>query len=531
MFHAFTAQLSQSRRSFCAYFKEEKALRWFIGLAIVFLYGIRLVHEDVFVDSDIMMVSPEKLEVSWYGHQRFGLILTRRLFFLTRLLPWHQSALFGLAMWALVLGICFCIRQWSGKASGYRRGAFLFAAIFLSAPCFAEQFLFVLQAFESAAAMGFCVAAAYCSGKWIYDRGSILWTVPALLFMVWAFGSYQAYPAFYIALTVISYLTVYLHREEVCGLREGLLQAALFVAGFLLSQVCARLLCRLHGASASYVNHMFCWGKEPLDVCISNILVDYRRIYMAEWPVFFSRWFRCLAAAAVLITLFHGFKRHSRRFPCFLLALLLLPLTPYLTTLITAMPQPIRSHMTYPLVFAYCVMGLYVGTAAFPAGQRVTGLLKKAACCLIMVFGLVLGWKNGMTMGQLWETAHEAYVSDKLTANRMYSDICRAANRSDMDGCKVVFIGSREAQIAGTPVLGDVIGHSFFQWDTSDPVAANLRINTFFETLGLFMEEAKIEDCKKAAELAAGKPNWPARDSVFVTEDGTVVVKLSDASP
>lgn len=39
-----------------------------------------------------------------------------------------------------------------------------------------------------AAAMVFCVIAAYCSGRWIYEKKSILWALPAIGFMTWAFG-------------------------------------------------------------------------------------------------------------------------------------------------------------------------------------------------------------------------------------------------------------------------------------------------------------------------------------------------------
>lgn len=528
MLHSFVSEARQSWRSMKAYLCQEKALRWFCAVLIVLFYGIRLLAGDLFIDSDIMLARPDEMLLSWYGHQRFGLVLTKRLLSLGRLLPCQQNVMLALALWFLVLSIGFCLHKWSGGAPCYRKGMFLFAAVFLTAPCFAEQFYFLLQAFETAAAMLFCVAAAYCAGRWIYDKKSAVWCLFAILFIVWAFGSYQAFPAFYIALALISYLTVFLHGEEPCGLREGLLHILIFLIGFVASQVCSRFLCSLYGASASYIGSMFRWRSDPLDACLENFRLDVLRIYFGAWPVFFSRWFRYMAVSASCLALFLGLARRSRKFSCFLLALALLPVTPALLTLITAAPQPIRGQMTYPLVYAYYVLLLYVGLCLMPGDQRVIRGARKSACMLFALLAMALGWQQGITMNQLWETAHEAYVADVLTANRMYGDICRVADRTDMEQCKVVFVGTRKASLAGEPVLGDVIGHSFFEWDAQSLIGVSLRVNTFFQTLGLKMEVPAGEDYQAALAGCQGRPDWPALDSVFLLDGDTVVVKLSD---
>lgn len=531
MIRSFMTEARESWQSFFSYAQQTKTLRWFIGLSIVFLYGIRLTQGDIFVDSDIMLTDPQNLIFSWYGHQRFGLVFTKQLFSLTRLLPFQQNALFLLTDFLLALGICFCLFEWSGRSGCYRTGAFLFAGIFLTAPVFAEQFLFVLQAFESAVAMLLCVLTSYCSGRWIYDRGSMLWALLAVIFMTWAFGSYQAYPAFYIALVLLSYIIVYIHRESSCGLREGLMHAGLFLAGFTASQLFSRLVCTLAGASSSYVESMFSWGIQDLETCIAGIREDFYRIYRGTWPLFFSRYFLQAGMAASVLALYHGWKKKSRKFPCFLLALILLSITPVLITLITATPQPIRGQMTYPLVWASYILLLYTGLASLSSDRNIICFFRKAGCGA-MVFGtILLGWRQGIHMSQLWETAHEQYVSDAFTANRMYEDICRTADRSDMEHCKVVFVGTRAAKLGGSPVIGDVIGHSFFEWDASSSIGVSLRVNTFFETLGLFMEVPAPEDYEYALELCAGRPVWPASDSVFLTEEGIVVVKLSEDEP
>lgn len=199
-----------------------------------------------------------------------------------------------------------------------------------------------------------------------------------------------------------------------------------------------------------------------------------------------------------------------------------------LITLITAMPQPIRGQMTYPLVYGWYVMFLYTAFASLPVQRPDARFLKKAACAAVTAAGIVLGWKQGISMSHLWETAHEQYVSDTLTANRMYLDICHTADRSDMENCRVVFVGTRAAGLGGTPLFGDVIGHSFFEWDASGPIGVSGRENVFFKTLGLYMASPTEEEYREALISYEGRPLWPASDSVFLLTPDTVVVKLSE---
>ena len=79
MIRSFMTEARESWQSFFSYAQQTKTLRWFIGLSIVFLYGIRLTQGDIFVDSDIMLTDPQNLIFSWYGHQRFGLVFTKPL--------------------------------------------------------------------------------------------------------------------------------------------------------------------------------------------------------------------------------------------------------------------------------------------------------------------------------------------------------------------------------------------------------------------------------------------------------------------
>lgn len=205
----FLSEAGREAEEFYAYFCSARLLRWFTAAWILLLYGIRLFHEDIFIDSDNMLIDPQGYLAVMHGSRRFGMVITKKLFSFLRLTPTLANMLMMLALWLFVLLAGFCFWRLSGNDRDFHRAAIPFAAAFLSAPCLAEQFYFVLQAFEVALAMVFSVAAMYCAQMGIRKGQSPFWYLPAFGFLVWAMGTYQAFPPFYIALTVMAYLIMY----------------------------------------------------------------------------------------------------------------------------------------------------------------------------------------------------------------------------------------------------------------------------------------------------------------------------------
>ena len=78
---------------------------------------------------------------------------------------------------------------------------------------------------------------------------------------------------------------------------------------------------------------------------------------------------------------------------------------------------------------------------------------------MVLVLGIVIGWKQSVTVGQLWETAHEVSLGDRALAQRINDRICIAADMEHMEDCRVVFVGSRAAEVPKNVVRGDVIGY------------------------------------------------------------------------
>lgn len=530
----FGREIAEIGREGKRYYGQTKLLRWFAAILLMIVYGIRITQGDLFIDSEIMLMEPEKVLHSWYGSRRFGLVFAKRLLAMGRLAPYLSNALLVLVLWCLVIALCFCFDYWSGRRRNGTCRNILFALFFLSSPCFVEQFNFLLQAFEIALALLLCVAAVFCGGRRIYERKSRWWLLISMFFMVWSFGFYQALPAFYIALTVISYIGVSLHKTETCGFREGISQVLWFLAGFAVYCVTATVTSRMAQADSSYVNSMLLWGKENLQTCIANIRLEFWWMYQGNRPVFYEIWFPVTAGIASAILLIIGWGKNKKNYLCYAFAVLFLPVTPFLITLVTGMNQPIRGQMVYPLVYAYMVMALYDGIKellergkAIGGKQKICVWIGKCIPWAVFLVWMRVGWMQCVTSCQLWETAHEGYVQDVLTANRLYWDICDEAGENP-EHCTVVFIGKRGLQLSEDAVVGDAIGYSFFEWDADSLVGVNERVHLFFETLGLRMEKPEEGEYKEALEAGNTRPVWPDPGSVFKISDRVIGVRLSE---
>lgn len=529
----FGDELTETVRDARQYFRERKIFRWFAAVWILLCYGSRLLQWEVFIDSDIMLQAPEELLFSWYGSHRFGLILTKKLFSFVRLVPQFEMIMTMLALWCFVMLLDYCIHIWGRRPAKDGTG-YVIAAVFLSAPVLAEQYRFILQAFEITMAMIYSVLAVFCAEQAVMRGKSRCWYLVSFGFMVWAFGSYAAFPAFYIALVLISYILVMVYGEERCGFSQGLIHAGHFLLGFVLFWVFSEILCRWKGADATYVMSMFQWGKKSAAEVSESLISDMRRIYLAEWRTFFHPLYSWIALIVSVWTVCRGWKKRKGSWPsvfCLLLAEVLLFLSPAFITFITAMNQPIRGQLTYALTFAFYTGALYLLVRDALMEEAETGKRRKSlktavfAASVLVLAGIA--WRQSVTMNQLWETIYETYQSDKLMANRVYSEICRVANRSDMDNCKVVFVGTRDAKLTGRPLPGDVIGCSYFDYAYTNYVGITPRARNFFLILGMRMGMPNADDYAKASAACAGKDSWPSNESVFLL-DGMVVVKLSD---
>ena len=71
-------------REFRAFMTEHKKTMWFTAFLILAVWGQMVFRTGIGVDTEIMIAFPETMLKSWCGIGRWGLVITKRLFGLSR---------------------------------------------------------------------------------------------------------------------------------------------------------------------------------------------------------------------------------------------------------------------------------------------------------------------------------------------------------------------------------------------------------------------------------------------------------------
>lgn len=531
MIKAVEKELRVCKEDLKTFWREYHSLAWWLAIAILLVYGGRIIHDDFFLDSEIMILRPDFMRYVWMGSNRFGLVATSRIFGMQRLSPWMSNILMACMMWCSGMALAFCAMDWSAHSLRYRKFVFLYPILFVTAPIFVEQYIFVLQAFEVSFGILITILAAFCSNR--YSRGeSMRWyVVPGLILLVWALGSYQAMAPFYICLILIAFLLGYLNGEAKTALRYGIRQVLFFAVGCALYAVAANVTRKISGTDSTYVSDMIRWRIDGLKPGLSAIIVSIRNVIRGT-SVYYRKYYFPAMMMSMLLALYYGWKKKTGigNLMWYLLGGVLLLLSPFYMNILTGAPQPVRAQLVYPATSALFLAFLTVipekkpGAVILPDAVRLSFASLMAAVC---VFCAV---RQGGDTIQLFQTTWEVYRNDVLTANRMYQDICNVTDGKDMSNCVVVFTGGRSAGVKGPALYGELAGRSMFEAEAHTEVGVSARAGCLFTILGMDMQVTpdNHELYQRAIEFMKDAPDWPESGSIRKMED-VVVVRLSES--
>ena len=520
-YSVFGTEIRKSAERFFSFAKSHKGVISILALWLLFLYGVRIFYYDISIDSEAALSSQQELLDPWLTIDRFGLVFTKKLFFMSRFVPYVSNFLMILALGCSAFFFDFCVEEWRGKDSRYRMFFYIFPIAYVSAPCLAEQFFFTLQSFEIAWAGLLCMAAVYCFSRWLFYQKSFLWIIPGTVFMVWSFGSYQAFASLFLSVALVSFLLSYQNpsvrlQEKKSWLFCCLKYVTVFCVGLLLYVMAGKIIRLSSGIEATdYVNNMYFWNSTDFRASLRSVLSDCARVYLGYWPEFFHWMFAPAMLICSLLLLRRGRKMERNGFPFYVAALALLVLSPVFLSFISGSHQPLRGQFSYVFVFAFFLAGM-------------TTLTRKSLAILCCLAGVFVSLQQGQRMTQLFHTAFVTYNQDKALAASLYERISQTAADAGLEEYPVVFVGTKSANFTEDARKGEMIGASFFEWDASSYCGSTNRIIDFCDTLGYDMEKPTQEQASFAQTQAVSMPVWPAAGSVKQM-NGIVIIKLSDA--
>lgn len=549
---------------FLSFIRENRAGALLSGAAALCTYGAWMTRQDITVDTEIMMADPDAMMNSWLGINRFGLVFTKHLFGQTAFHPVLSRVLTVILLWITAMVLSFFVYKWSGGQKRFRLFSAVFPVVYVTAPCFAEQFYFVLQSAEVVFAMLLCVLAAYGAGQFAFFGGKWFWAAGSILLLVWAFGTYQAMAAVAASLIVILFMTVYLgengkeqDRQRFGWLLAGVKLAAVFVIGFVLYMAAAAAVRTLSGGSEAYVADMMHWKKDGINVCLHSILGELRRVFDCYYAMFRPEfgWAVLLFFISSLVWMERR-KRPGKLW--YLAAVCVFLLSPFLMTLVAGYYQPIRAHLVYPLVFASALS--FLTAFLWPEEEAAEGEKMEKACAgkdsteksgaaengrekhrkravqrrkgaafAAAALCLLISWSQAEDGEALFETVHQVSEQDIGLTREIYGKAQETADREgrDIQDCVFIFLGKREPELPAEALRGDVIGCSFYQWDAESPMGISRRIYDLMQALELPSKEPVLSRYLDSLPFAEGMACYPEEGSVRMDED-TVIVKLSE---
>jgi hypothetical protein len=532
---------------------REAAVSMFLFTLLMF--GQKLLYHDIGIDSETVFGYMDYNSI-WCSTGRYGLVLSKKLFGFTNGVPFAAYSLMVVFLWAFVTYFGFLVWKWSRGNLSSTLFYVTAGAVFLSSPILTEQMYFTLQAPEIAWALLCCLVSADLASRlafspvygWrqrpaLFIRRLCLFGIPSVLFLIWAFGTYQAFAVVALMLFLISYLLHFLWSEGKKRIGSwflgGACLAALYVAAFAGWWLIHKILCRFFFEEMTYTANMILWKVNP-SACFNTLKQEFLQMFWGS-TFFYQKLFVPALVLMAGLMVYVAWKKRRDQLPCFFFGLFLFLLSPMLLTLVTGGGFPMRSRIYYPLAagsaFAFLVSflakavqhesrhGHGLSRAQRPGDrERVTvvrKLLLFTAVCA-SVFGV---WKQAGRSLRLQETAHLAFVGDCSLMNRIGARMEEVAGE-ELEQVPAVFVGKLAPDLPEDILRGEVTGHSFFDWDAGWYATGNHRIRGLAALIGIELSVGDDEQKKAAVEYSEKMPPWPAKGSVQ-KKDGVLIVKLS----
>lgn len=520
-----------------SFIRENRAGALLSGAAALCTYGTWMTRQDITIDTEIMMADPKAMMDSWLGINRFGLVFTKHLFGQTSFHPVFSRVLTVVLLWITAMVLSFFVYKWSGEQKRFRLFAAVFPVVYVTAPCFTEQFYFVLQSAEVVFALLLCVLAAYGAGKFALFGGKWIWAAGSVLLLVWAFGTYQAMAAVAVSVMAVLFLTVYLgkhgrnlEQKRFGWLLAGIKLAAVFLSGFVLYMITALAVRTLSGGSEAYVADMMHWKRDGFDVCLRSISGELRRVFDCYYVMFRPEFGWAVLLFFISSLVWMGIRKRPGK-PWFLASVSVFLLSPFLMTIVAGFYQPIRAHLVYPLVFAFSLSFLtaFLWPGEDREGRDGSMWWRKGAASVAAALCLLISWSQAKDGAALFETIHQVSEQDISLTREIYEKAGETAEREgrDVEDCVFIFLGKREAELPEEALRGDVIGCSFYQWDAQSPMGISRRIYDLMQALKLPSREPVLSRYLDSLPFAEEMACYPEEGSIRMDED-TVIVKLSE---
>lgn len=506
-------------KQFLQFIKENPFVIWIVTVSVLLSYSGCLSAGRIGIDSEVHLNHSKEFLDSWYSIGRFSLVFLKNIFGMRELDPAAANLLMIMAMIMYGVFADFLFFVLSGNHPCMKVFYIIFPALFLTHPCYTQQYLFTVQSFEVAFLMLFCLLAVLFISKWAVKEGTG-YLIAGIFCMVWSFGGYQAFVPFYMSAALAGYLIYfYFHREKE---RHFYFWVAVHhIAAFFLGYVMYLLTVKAVvfwkeglGFQEDYLEGQLFWSENTISNCIGYIKHYIRTVVFGE-SVFYPKTFLLFSILFTVHVLYLWKKEKRKEYILYAAAALALVLSPFYLAFYQGGGILQRSQFSLPFVAAF----FGSASAAFLFHKR------KVVSIFAVLFVFLCSVNQGTTASRAIFSANMTYEHDKMLVQQLVVQM-QELNASE-PGQKIAMIGKYHPFILnGTAIREETVGYSFFEWDFKGPLGVTKRGTDFMNTLGYPFQAVNEAEYALAETYSIQMPAWPDKGSVTKVGD-LVIIKFS----
>lgn len=506
----------QDKNKITEYLKKSKTSIAIIVFFLLLAFGERLISTSFSIDTELYLNSDDGSAIWWIALNRWALVFINKILSLVKLVIYQSNFLtvFFMLVYSVLLCYLFYLHIPKKWEKTYLKYQFIFPIIFITNPIFAEQYNFINQ--NVGVSLGICLSTLsvilFNYADKLKGTKHYLLIVMSSLIAAFSFGIYQSIVPLYILIIASTYLLECLKNNNSSWkyLLNNILRFILiFIIYFIISKL-------VGGGKNSYLASA--WSTTGIG-CLKNIY--YVIVEMLKCNgIFYNIGYPVTIVLLIAMNIYLLIKKRNNLGT--IISSFGIIIAPIYIMIITGVDQLKRTQFNYSFVIGFIIL-LFIIFIIEHKKLKYLGYL-------LIIFALGLAYRQSNITGKLFASDNVRFKTDTILATKIQNDIEHKDWYDKNKEYTLVLLGKQECNSSILYLKGEVIGHSFFEFDYRYIYGPNQRANAFLQTLGYDYKMPNVEEFEKAKEFVKEKDlaSYPKDDYIQKLENDTIIVRLSE---
>lgn len=496
------------------YLKVSKIPIVIIIFFLLLAFGERLISNSFSIDTEFYINHWFKYFDWWINLNRWGLVVINKLLSIGPLLIFQSNllTLCFIGLYSILFMYLFYLyipKKWE---KSYLKVQFIFPIIFITNPIFAEQYNFINQ--NAGVSLGILLCAMSAILLYYGDREKgrkkNLLNFISIAITTFAFGIYQSIVPLFILIIACTYFLECVSKKDSCWKFLGKR-----IIEFVIICILYVIISKIVGGENSYLQSG--WSTDGLNCFkyIYYVIVDVLKCN----TIFYNISYLIAIAMIIGINVYLIIKKKIN-FGIVLSSIGIL-LAPFYIMIITGVDQLKRTQFNYSFVVGFIILICCI-ILLNKSNRKVLGYL-----VVILAFGIA--YQQSIITAKLFYSDNVRFQEDTILANKIQSQIEQQDWYKENKKYTLIILGQSPCDAINFYEKGEVIGHSFFEFDYQYIYGPSQRANAFMKTLGYNYKEPNQQEFNKAKKYVKENnvKSFPNENSIVQMDDNNIIVRLS----